>query len=548
MKEKIKGSIYNRMFEFLMKHRAADVIRAVNASASAEKRESRSREVLHWYMEKAGEMEPLIDEQLAAVKETWKDIWDTGAVKPEWVQIYTNKTGKFDPNYIGSDLHYYYTEWNKIDFDYLRAFLDKNYMDVLLPCVKHPVTLLRKIHGEYFDVDFKHISLNDAVEILYENRVPGAVVKISRMSCGGAGVRFIGESSTRDEMKRALEVDRDMAVQRVMKQHPEMAKMNESSVNTIRIIAVMLDGESIPLSACVRIGNSGSKVDNFSSGGVGCGVRPDGSLNEYGYTQVGTKSKVHTNGFVFKEGRVPNFDKVLEAVKRCHSRVPMFGFASWDIAIDEDGEPVLIEYNVAGAGIDIHQYNNGPLYGQYRERIINDVFKNYAVRRGALDYNYAIKRDGVRITKGGCGVRELTVPAEIEGQKVIYIDIGAFKDNHRLRTVTVEANLREVARHAFENNTGLSQATFKGSVDLFGFSCFKGCGELASIKLPEGTRAVHGLAFANCEKLGRVVIPTSVQAIDKDAFLGSPNVVIHCKKDSEAHKFAYRNKIKFELI
>ena len=49
--------------------------------------------------------------------------------------------------------------------------------------------------------------------------------------------------------------------------------------------------------------------------------------------------------------------------------VPMFGVASWDIAIDADGEPVLIEYNVGGAGIDIHQYNNGPLYGKYRERI-----------------------------------------------------------------------------------------------------------------------------------------------------------------------------------
>ena len=548
MKDKIKGSIYNRMFEFLMKHRAADVIRAVNASSTAIQREQKAKHILDWYINNAGEMEPLTDDQLAAVKETWKDIWDTGVVKPEWVQIYTNKTGKFDPNYVGSDLHYYYAEWNRIDFDYLRAFLDKNYMDILLPCVKHPVTLLRKIHGEYFDVDFKHISLDDAVEILYENRVPGAVVKISRMSCGGAGVQFIDESSTREEMKQALEVDRDMAVQRVMKQHPEMAKMNESSVNTIRIIAVMLDGESIPLSACVRIGNSGSKVDNFSSGGVGCGVQPDGRLNEYGYNSRGDRSKVHTNGFVFKEGRVPNFDKALEAVKRCHSRVPMFGFASWDIAIDEDGEPVLIEYNVAGAGIDIHQYNNGPLYGQYRDRIINDVFKNYSVRRATLDYNYAIKRDGVRITRGGSGMREVTIPAEIDGQRVVCIDINAFKEKRRLKTVTVEANLKEVASGAFSKNTKLSQVIFKGSVEAFSRSCFEGCDELSTIKLPEGTKDIRSTAFANCRKLGRVVIPASVTFIDETAFLGSPNVVICCKKDSEAYTYAHRNKIKFELI
>lgn len=78
MKDKIKGSIYNRMFEFLMKHRAADVIRAVNASSTAIQREQKAKHILDWYINNAGEMEPLTDEQLAAVKETWKDIWDTG--------------------------------------------------------------------------------------------------------------------------------------------------------------------------------------------------------------------------------------------------------------------------------------------------------------------------------------------------------------------------------------------------------------------------------------------------------------------------------------
>ena len=92
MKDKIKDSIYNRMFEFLMKHRAADVIRAVNASSTAIQREQKAKHILDWYINNAGEMEPLTDDQLAAVKETWKDIWDTGVVKPEWVQIYTNKS------------------------------------------------------------------------------------------------------------------------------------------------------------------------------------------------------------------------------------------------------------------------------------------------------------------------------------------------------------------------------------------------------------------------------------------------------------------------
>ena len=176
------------------------------------------------------------------------------------------------------------------------------------------------------------------------------------------------------------------------------------------------------------------------------------------------------------------------------------------------------------------------------------MFKNYSVRRATLDYNYAIKRDGVRITRGGSGMSEVTIPAEIDGQRVVCIDINAFKEKRRLKTVTVEANLKEVASGAFSKNTKLSQVIFKGSVEAFSRSCFEGCNELSTIKLPEGTKAIRSRVFANCRKLGRVVIPASVTFIDETAFLGSPNVVICCKKDSEAYRYAHRNKIKFELI
>lgn len=322
MKNSIKDKLFNYMFNTLCKERHSDLIRAVSAMQSGEKRGSKSTVLRKWFRETTGETPELSSEQLSDVQDTWKDIWDTGLVDPLWVQVYSGKTGIYSPEYVGSDIHYYNVEWSKIDFDYLRAFLDKNYMDVILPCVKHPTTLIRKIHGQYLDVGFNPITKQQAVEKLFENLDPGVVVKISRASSGGKGVRFLGKGSTRDDISDALDVDRDVAVQLVMQQHPEMAKMNASSVNTIRIICIMLDGESIPLSAVVRIGNSGSRVDNFSSGGVGCGVKPDGHLNDCGYTQKGERYDVHPNGFVFSEGFVPNFDKALEAVKRCTCMCP----------------------------------------------------------------------------------------------------------------------------------------------------------------------------------------------------------------------------------
>lgn len=546
MKNSVKDKIFRYMFDTLWKNRREDIERAVSAIKSGEKRSVKSDALKKWFIEMTGQTKELTAEQLDELKSVWGDIWDTGLVDPLWVQVYSDKTGIYSPEYVGSDIHYYNVEWSRIDYDYLRAFLDKNYMDVVLPCVKHPVTLIRKIHGQYLDVDFNPMSKPQAIDKLYENLDPGIVVKISRSSSGGKGVRFLGKGSTKEDISEALDVDPDVAVQLVMRQHPEMAKMNASSVNTIRIICIILDGESIPLSAVVRIGNSGSRVDNFSSGGVGCGVKPDGRLNDCGYTQKGERYDVHPNGFVFSEGFVPNFDKVLEAVKRCHMRVPMFGVASWDIAIDEDGEPVLIEYNVGGAGIDIHQYNNGPLYGKYRERIISDAFKNYAERSATLDFNYSIAHGEVAVYNGSRAVHDLIIPCSIGENPVCTIGDNAFKNSSELESVTVEAALNEIGYLAFYNCSRLKNIEFKKPVGTISRSAFNRCTALESIALPHGCKKICTYAFRTCKSLHKIVIPSSVDIIEPDAFLESPNVVIYCKKDSAAERYAIENGLKYK--
>lgn len=546
MKNSVKDKIFRYMFDTLWKNRREDIERAVSAIKSGEKRSVKSDALKKWFIEMTGQTKELTAEQLDELKSVWGDIWDTGLVDPLWVQVYSDKTGIYSPEYVGSDIHYYNVEWSRIDYDYLRAFLDKNYMDVVLPCVKHPVTLIRKIHGQYLDVDFNPMSKPQAIDKLYENLDPGIVVKISRSSSGGKGVRFLGKGSTKEDISEALDVDPDVAVQLVMRQHPEMAKMNASSVNTIRIICIILDGESIPLSAVVRIGNSGSRVDNFSSGGVGCGVKPDGRLNDCGYTQKGERYDVHPNGFVFSEGFVPNFDKVLEAVKRCHMCVPMFGVASWDIAIDEDGEPVLIEYNVGGAGIDIHQYNNGPLYGKYRERIISDAFKNYAERSATLDFNYSIAHGEVTVYNGSRAVHDLIIPCSIGENPVCTIGDNAFKNSSELESVTVEAALNEIGYLAFYNCSRLKNIEFKKPVGTISRSAFNRCTALESIALPHGCKKICTYAFRTCKSLRKIVIPSSVDIIEPYAFLESPNVVIYCKKDSAAERYAIENGLKYK--
>ncbi len=78
---------------------------------------------------------------------------------------------------------------------------------------------------------------------------------------------------------------------------------------------------------------------------------------------------------MFDGFKVPSYDKAVSLVKKVHPLIPHFRLVSWDIAIDNEGEPVLIEANMRKGGINLNQFNNGPLFGDLTERVLDEVFE-----------------------------------------------------------------------------------------------------------------------------------------------------------------------------
>lgn len=56
--------------------------------------------------------------------------------------------------------------------------------------------------------------------------------------------------------------------------------------------------------------------------------------------------------------------------------MPLFRLISWDIAIDENDSPVLIEANLFVGELEFHQLNNGPIFGEETEDILKEVFQS----------------------------------------------------------------------------------------------------------------------------------------------------------------------------
>lgn len=56
-------------------------------------------------------------------------------------------------------------------------------------------------------------------------------------------------------------------------------------------------------------------------------------------------------------------------VKELHNQLDYFKLVSWDIAMDEDNQSLLIELNVKSQEINFHQFSNGPLFGKFTREV-----------------------------------------------------------------------------------------------------------------------------------------------------------------------------------
>jgi hypothetical protein len=155
------------------------------------------------------------------------------------------------------------------------------------------------------------------------------------------------------------------------------------SLNTLRIVSFVYDNDIRILSSSARIGAKGANVDNFHSGGVTCGINDDGKLKDRAFDQNLCRHILTPEGYKFSEIVIPNFGKCKSLVKKMALRFSGISkLISWDIAIDKDGNPVLIEMNLTYSGVDVPQFANGPLFGSDAQIIMNEVMKNsYTFRK-----------------------------------------------------------------------------------------------------------------------------------------------------------------------
>lgn len=292
-----------------------------------------------------------------------------GKVDTWFHNFYFQKTGEFRVDYLPEDLYYcridpHFNDWHE------GTYLDnKCYYRRMFQGVRQPEELAARVGGMWFTGDYAPISREALGALLAKE--PEIVVKMAMGSEGGKGVFFLpGDQFDQVEGR----IRHDIVIQRPIRQHPQLAAVNASSVNTIRLISLLRQGQVKVYSGILRIGQGGARVDNASSGGITCGITPEGKLKTYAYNTAGERFTQHPDtGLVFAGHAIPGYADCVAAVEKLHVQVPHFRLVSWDFSVTETGEPLLIEANLYFGQLDFHQLNNGPLFGADTQEILAEV-------------------------------------------------------------------------------------------------------------------------------------------------------------------------------
>lgn len=328
------------------------------------------------------EKEKLSKEEIVAIKRVWDALKVPYSCK--WFVFFKKYTGGFSPFYVPHEIFSGVIERALNPILYANCMRHKGILDKFIDKKYLPYIIVNRMAGNIYDNHGNLISNNEAYQLLsVENEI---VVKHSIDSGGGNGVRFISLVNKSVHEKEVLlngilnENNLDLVIQRVIKQHWDFARFNDTSVNTVRLISLNLNGRISILSSCLRMGAKGSRVDNFNAGGFLIGIKPEGQLYSYAINGDYKKFLNAPQGVKFDQCQLRYYSLIKEKAVEWHSKMPFVKLISWDFTVDTDENIKVIEINLDSQQIKSHQIYNGPFFGDRTEEVIEYV-KNHPARR-----------------------------------------------------------------------------------------------------------------------------------------------------------------------
>lgn len=164
----------------------------------------------------------------------------------------------------------------------------------------------------------------------------------------GQGIERFTEKDWQGGSTAFLQLLNDKGIgilEEVVQQHPDMASLCPTSVNTCRIATLLGDKQQGIVYAFLRIGN-GKVMDNVDCGGMAARIDLEsGKLLTVGADKQGNTFDKHPmTGTPIVGFTIPYWEDAKAMCLEAAKKVPQMRFVAWDVAITPDG-PTFIEGN-----------------------------------------------------------------------------------------------------------------------------------------------------------------------------------------------------------
>lgn len=278
------------------------------------------------------------------IKEKWSKIIPNPEIGYDQFEIYKSLR-QFDVEFIPNAYFHRFIGEYLFNHHYGKIYSDKNMMWNFLHGLPQIPTVVRNISSDYFDSDGNPLDKNEAIKIISDFG-EDMIIKPAKESCGGNNVELIKKGCKKNEVDEYLnKFSKDFIIQSKATQSESTKILNPSSLNTIRVNSLFLNNRFSVTSMGIRIGEENSLVDNASSNGIMAGIDENGFLKPIAFDLHGNKYET-VRGIKLCEIRIANINKVKELAIEAHKRMPQSKMIAWDIFLDHNDNPHILEANV----------------------------------------------------------------------------------------------------------------------------------------------------------------------------------------------------------
>lgn len=323
------------------------------------------------------------NEQQKEFDEYWKENYGK-KISNRWHKLYQAFYGEYNKEYIPEWIYSVKIEPKLNPFLKSKILEDKSLCEVILSnsdssCYIFPKTIVVRA-GEYFyDKKRNIISSDKAYRILLKTR--SAIIKPTIGGSSGNGVQLLDNDGLVNAIFNNDDYHNAIVQEKIIPSN-ELSLLNSSSINTFRIITYLYNGNIFHSPICLRIGGGDSILDNIHAGGMVIHVNDNGYLSKYAYSlgwgDNNKKFDRHPNtNIVFDNYKITNIDKVILAAYEGHGKLSGIGIISWDITLDINNIPVVIETNLLGQSAWFPQIISGKsLFGDNTKEMLKAIFGN----------------------------------------------------------------------------------------------------------------------------------------------------------------------------